>query len=311
MSNYYEMLKVQPSASSQEIEAAIEQQYNQWRRLTTHHDPNVVNQSNQALALIDKIRQTLTDPARREVYDNAIGITGQQIGGIIDPDLLLQSIPTGAPLAPPAPRAVAAPGPAAPGTVIRADVWVCPKCQHPNAVGAQFCAKCGVKVGNQCPNCDKMTELANNFCPYCGVDKVKTYQNQRAQELKKAQNDLRDQQEQIEIYYAAANRLFAYRDKSSQEAKAYDELRQGRLGLEFVLLFGVVGYLIYLAIEGQIVLGFAVLIVTAIIVMFFLSPIFSRFSAKKKLKEKTDQINQTIHILEQQIKAIQARVYPD
>ena len=56
MSNYYEILNVPTTASTAEIQTAYEQQYDQWRRLVTHQDPNVVNQANQALKALETIR---------------------------------------------------------------------------------------------------------------------------------------------------------------------------------------------------------------------------------------------------------------
>ena len=48
MATYYEFLQVAPTASVAEIEAAWEERYNHWRRLVTHHDPQVVNEANQS-----------------------------------------------------------------------------------------------------------------------------------------------------------------------------------------------------------------------------------------------------------------------
>ena len=77
MPNYYEIIKVQPTAPTAEIVNACEAQYNQWRRLVTHHDQDVVNQANQALQTIEQIRLTLTDTEKRGVYDAAVGIEEQ------------------------------------------------------------------------------------------------------------------------------------------------------------------------------------------------------------------------------------------
>jgi len=308
MTNYYEMLKVEPSASQHEVETAIDAQYNQWRRLTTHHDTNVVNQANQALALIDKIRQTLTDPTRREVYDQAIGVRGQEIGGLVDPTLLLhQALPVPV-MTPPTAKVTAAPTTATP--VVRADVWVCPKCEHPNAIGAQFCAKDGVKIGNPCPNCDKMTELANNFCPYCGVDKVKAYQDQRTGEVKVAQQEIAAQREQLRIYRAAADKL-TNPGANSELHSAFTELRQGRSGcFESILFLGLLGFGIYQFIQDEPSFGI-VLIAASFVVVLFASIFGARSTAQKNFIDKANQINNTINGLEQKIKAIQARQYPD
>ena len=67
--NYYQILGITPSATVAEVETAVEGHYNKWRRLVTHHDPNVVTRANQALQAIERIRTTLTTPDKRAVYD--------------------------------------------------------------------------------------------------------------------------------------------------------------------------------------------------------------------------------------------------
>ncbi len=93
MTNYYQTLNLSPSATTRQIEAAIDHQYNKWRRLVTHHDPNIAHQANQALRLLQDIRGTLTNPAKREVYDKAIGLRGT-VGGLADPEALLTQVAT-------------------------------------------------------------------------------------------------------------------------------------------------------------------------------------------------------------------------
>src|SRR4030042_1728961 len=87
--SYYEILGVAPAASQAEIEIVIEERYNKWRRLVTHHDQSVVTQANQALQAIEQIRATLTNPQKREVYDAAIGLKGA-VGGLGDPEAIYQ-----------------------------------------------------------------------------------------------------------------------------------------------------------------------------------------------------------------------------
>ncbi len=45
MPTYYEVLQISSTATLAEIEAACEAQYKHWRRLVTHHDPQVVHKA--------------------------------------------------------------------------------------------------------------------------------------------------------------------------------------------------------------------------------------------------------------------------
>jgi uncharacterized membrane protein YqjE len=167
MPNYYEVLNLQPTATTSEIEVACESQYNQWRRLVTHHDPNVVNQANQALQLLETIRTTLTNTNTRAVYDAGIGI-GVTLGGLADPEAILSQA-AAAPTPPPPdllkPRA-GAPSAAA---VSKPNLWVCPKCNCDNPADTKYCYKCGAQLVRNCPECKKMTSLVvSGFCGNCG-----------------------------------------------------------------------------------------------------------------------------------------------
>lgn len=167
MANYYEILQIQTSASKQDIESAIDRQYNQWRRLVTHHDPTQANQATQKLALLEQMRGILTDPAKRAGYDAAIGLTGQKVGGLMDPDAM-QQMPSAAPYGPPGTRVPGNTGyqPSMPP----ADAWICTKCRAVNAIGKRFCSICGEQLGVDCPKCGKLTKATDKFCAECGCN---------------------------------------------------------------------------------------------------------------------------------------------
>ena len=175
MPTYYEMLKLTPTATAVEIEAAIEAQYHQWRRLVTHHDPNIVNQATQALQTLETIRTTLTNAEKRAVYDAAIGISGP-VGGLADPEALLRATAPSPPPAPPAksqtPVAVSQ----------HPDAWICPKCHKANPIGTRFCNQCGQQLGRQCPKCQQWTEAAFAFCAFCG-ENMDTFSQRQEHEI--------------------------------------------------------------------------------------------------------------------------------
>jgi curved DNA-binding protein CbpA len=162
MANYYELLKIQPTASPAEINSAIETQYNQWRRLVTHHDPNIVTRANQALQILETIRTTLLDPAKRSVYNTAIGIE-PQMGGLGDPEAILSTL---VPLV--LPRVVHQNSSLPPQPAPLVNVWLCPKCNTANPLKTRFCSKCGEQLGIICPNCSALIRAADLFCTECG-----------------------------------------------------------------------------------------------------------------------------------------------
>jgi len=166
MANYYEMVQVKPTATDKEIETAIDARYNQWRALVTHHDDKVRDQANQAMRMLEQIRATLSDPAKRAVYDEAIGVRGAT-AGLVDPNAVL-NVPRVVMPPPPPPRPPA-PKPATQETSA-SKLWACQKCGEKNPEHTQFCYNCGAQLVRECPKCHKNTSLvATGFCGNCGA----------------------------------------------------------------------------------------------------------------------------------------------
>lgn len=170
MDDFYQLLQVEPTASSAEIEAAFERQYNYWRRLVTHHQQEKAAQASENLRLLENARQVLLDPSQRNAYDARRGV----VGGLEDPSKRsshpVANMPPGSAPTPPAPRPVpgAAASPSSPSHE-RVDVWTCPHCRAINPPSSQFCKACGKQIGLPCANCGKMIEYAANFCAHCGA----------------------------------------------------------------------------------------------------------------------------------------------
>jgi hypothetical protein len=206
MSTYYEVLKIPSDAPLQMVESAIDTQYNQWRRLVTHHDPSVAEQANHALRTLEMIRNTLCNALERAKYDASLNI-----GGLADPAELLRNVPPD-----PAPQRSMNPF-AAPmandfsgqtgragqfdaqtvAPLDRVDAWVCARCKNPNPIGEKFCSRCGNQIADACPSCAVLTEQTKPFCSKCGADKAAVIDRQK-QEMIRGFN-LSIQQLQVEI----------------------------------------------------------------------------------------------------------------
>ncbi|MDD2521354.1 MAG: zinc ribbon domain-containing protein [Anaerolineaceae bacterium] len=182
MVNFYELLQVRQTASETEIEGKLDEQYQKWRGLVTHHDPSVVAQANQALQTIEEARSTLLNPATRLGYDNTLKAELATMGGLSDPNISFAQPTTqfagfnggmmaGAP-------AINIPV-VNPVSIERTDAWICPSCGKPNPIGSIYCVNDGSVIGKSCPSCNTMVEASNKFCSNCGVDKEQAFQENK------------------------------------------------------------------------------------------------------------------------------------
>lgn len=170
MPTYYDVLQLAPTATTADIENACDTQYHHWRRLVTHHDPQVVNQANTALQRLETIRATLTHPERRAVYDAQIRSNHTDtVGGLGDPAAAPGAVIT----LPPNPQDVPVFAQMQQSPLEleeRVDAWVCPACQMANAIGNAYCKDCGETIGIRCPKCHQMIQANAIFCSHCGVN---------------------------------------------------------------------------------------------------------------------------------------------
>jgi len=290
MPTYYEILNVQPTATGAEIESAYETQYNKWRRLVTHYDPTVVEEANRALRVLEQIHTTLADPAKRAVYDGSLNI-----GGLADPDAILQMTPP----PPPPPRHLqpAPPAPAAP----RVDAWICPRCQTPNAIGMRHCAKCGQQIGRDCPNCGKIVAVADRFCPYCGVE----VEQQRLRQLQ-AQIETETEEiqrlERVPDYVGRLTGRGSSRELYESLERSVGCLTRGMVSLGSLTVAGVIGWLCLAASPGS-----PGLAVGAFFIALFIAGVwFDNLAIKPEIERRVEAHRQRIASLEQEMKQIQA-----
>ncbi len=317
MANYYELLQVPPTSSPQEIEVSLDRLYNETRRKVTNFDPQIATQANQALQLLEQMRSILLSPDKRNAYDTALGI-GANAGGLVDPEAIFRSpappagpvlgMPTvGMQFGQPMPQSqVAQPA-------VRTDAWTCPTCHHPNLVGAQFCAKDGVKIGHPCPKCEQMAELANNFCPACGADKRKVYEQKQQAEIEKLHVRINGINAQIEQIRKVAS-LSSSGSLRGADLTVYKELRQGSSSgcawMVAIILFITISAVFTSMGAAQIFYILFALGISALVGWFVYS------SGKKshidtQAKKRISELQSQLPGLQQQISEVQSHQYPN
>ncbi|MCL4299594.1 MAG: zinc ribbon domain-containing protein [Anaerolineae bacterium] len=226
MPTYYEILKVQPTASNAEIQVAIDAQYNQWRRLATHRNPRIVDEANHSLRTLEEIRSILTDSKKRAEYDIEIGMSNQ-INGLADPEIFLQK----SKLSPPLFNITKSFS--REFITRRVDAWICSKCQTANQIEARYCVTCGQQIGRNCPKCLKLIEFANLFCPHCGVDVAAFLQQRRVEE------DARLRLEQIK----EATRLKKEQEKARRRAEEEAKTKtRAKTQTRLMILVGIIAF---------------------------------------------------------------------
>jgi hypothetical protein len=194
MANYYELLNVSPESSPAEIETAIDEQYQKWNQLVTHHEPEVALKASQGKQLLQRIRETLLNKEKRKAYDEGLGL-GETVGALMDPDAILQTF--GVPMS----ASKQGVSQDTRETAIRTDAWMCPSCTTPNPIDTLFCEKCGIRIAIPCPQCNKLSELSKTFCRACGADKDKVFTSQKEsfiQALVEKQQALLERKKKIE-----------------------------------------------------------------------------------------------------------------
>lgn len=218
MPNYYEIIQVEPNATNAEIETAIDARYNQTRALVTHHDDAVRDQANQSLRKLEQIRATLIDPAKREVYDQTIGVKGAT-AGVVDPTAVINVSRTTM-TAPPPPRPSSQKNAAQEAS--NSKLWTCQKCGEKNPEHTQYCYNCGTQLVRECPKCHRNTSLVSTgFCGNCGANYDEA--NERIKLRGELTQDLDQHVNQQNALTTEASTLAA-ESKTVAERRHYDSL---------------------------------------------------------------------------------------
>lgn len=167
-------------------------------------------QANQALAVLEQIQVTLTDPEKRNVYDTGLGLSGL-MGGLADPEAVLRNAAPLPNMAPPV--FVPASGRPAPVQVKPqgpADGIPCPNCNTMNSRTDRYCAACRTLLTQHCLVCDLEMPWNAENCTKCGAN--------QAEELAKIQQRARlvlvDVQKALDErrWRSAREMLFAFED---------------------------------------------------------------------------------------------------
>jgi hypothetical protein len=293
MPTYYELLKIEKNASQNEIEAKLDDQYTKWRGLVTHHDPNVVDQAQQALALMEEMRSILLNPDKRATYDKAIASQREGLAGLADPDMILAANPMqGGGMAPPRPRQPRMDDERK-LELDRTDAWLCqnPQCKKANQIGTQFCAKCGSQIGYECPKCGGLVELANKFCSFCGVDKQKHFNHVQQEVIQELQKEIARTSNDLNL--AESNPL----EYAKRHPAIVDQLNGCLSGFVFISLLGLgiaIGAASESAFLGAIIgLGLPLALIIIMSVEHKKSQVakYAESTLKKNLRSQRDQLN--------------------
>ena len=81
MKNYYEILGISPDATKEEIEKVTNRELRLWSHRANAPSLERRQEAERMVALLEKIQATLTDPTKREQYDQAIRVSQQETSG--------------------------------------------------------------------------------------------------------------------------------------------------------------------------------------------------------------------------------------
>lgn len=142
MTNYYELLQLQPAASTAEIQSA----YHRQRASLLAAD---VEDLPQQLTMLDEAYAVLSEPGQRAAYDRSLSDEPSSRS------LVLADQPAG--ILAPRPSSV---------PVVQRECW---KCGKPNPIQATMCAFCGTQISRPCPQCGQIVALDQTVCPRCNT----------------------------------------------------------------------------------------------------------------------------------------------
>lgn len=301
MLDFYNILGLDHSANKSEIEAKIDDQYNKWRRLVTHHDSKIVSEANQALNILEKARTTLLDPAKRITYDQQLATNTADLGGLADPEA--GGIPQFS-----TPSMVFSDGgsakPQQPSAFMdRTDAWVCTntKCKKANPIGTIFCASCGIVIGHNCPSCGEFVEFSNKFCSKCGADKEKAFYDILSRKI----NDER------EVINQTRNTMNAMRNNPMAYIMEEPEMKwqKGCFGVYHWISFAIAIPASVVVMSKHLTMGILLFFFVLIVMAF--RTILPRQKAKKSVLRQAEGLEGDLKVRELAIKRMQAERYRD
>ncbi|MBP7212641.1 MAG: zinc ribbon domain-containing protein [Anaerolineaceae bacterium] len=302
MQNYYDLLQVPRTASASEIEAKLDDQYQKWKALVTHHDNNIAMQANQALQTIEQMRSTLLDPASRFSYDVELDKELANSGGLADPNIAIAQ-PAMAPVfGIPTMGTGSTAAIVKPGMLDRTDAWICPNpdCKKANPIGTTFCANCGETLAKNCPNCGALVEASNKFCSNCGVDRQSFFEESKKAELQA----LREQHSKIEqLIQEAENNPTAFA-KNHKELTSNTGLGCGSYFVFFLIFIGIGNMILNLSDNISIITILSLLITAG---LFFGYKYFLTLSKGKRVL--TENLLPQLKRIEGQIEEVRKREY--
>jgi len=306
MSNYYEILELESTATQAEIKTAIDEKYAYWNSLASHHDPEMVDKASREKRQLEEIRAVLGSKAKRKKYDAG---SDENIGGLAEQTRSKTSV---IPI-----RATSEPI-TQPRSPERLDAWVCPKCRQVNTIGQKFCCKCGGQIGEDCPQCKHLSQIVNAFCPRCGTNKAQVVAERKQEEalarIKVLQDSIASERDDIEeIQYLSRKIPFNGYDKANEYM--HKELWDTKPGcvqtvLSIIIVLVIFVYYIFLLDEGiypwpLLFLFLIISILVAFVTPIYLGRIIERPKVIKKANEMIQERTNAIAQMVQEIRQLQ------
>lgn len=186
MTNFYQVLKIEATATSDEIKAAYARERANRIAQAGANDLGI----DEELRTLDEAYATLSESGRRAAYDRSL----RQ-----DSTTMELTLP-GQPAAP----------------VILADAPVaqirqsCPHCGAPNPIQATICIECGRQTTRPCPKCGQAVVLGQTVCPRCETF-IPEYDQRRFAEAYAVKQQVESERRETDARTVVADRVYSAR----------------------------------------------------------------------------------------------------
>lgn len=183
MTNFYHLLKLEPTATLDEIKAAYARE--RASRIAQGSEGNLhINGDLQAL---DEAYATLIEPSSRAAYDRMHSSAPTTTMIALPGQLALSTISVGRPL-----------------PIVQQP---CPACGVPNPIQAVMCTVCGRQMTRPCPKCGRAVMLSETVCPRCETF-IPEYDQRRFAEAQTVKQQVEFERREADEHTTAADKVY-------------------------------------------------------------------------------------------------------